>query len=729
MGKRIAWAGLLGSALAAALGALGLLLCDLPRARAQQQAAAPPTPPSPPFHRFIDPHDQAAPWDQDKAYVGEVMRDILFAPATSGPVVKAVDDAGCIRLDPQRDFPPTSSDAVGLRVQVKYVSDDYLQDQKRKKYLYFPNEDRPSAPFQVRPPGKATRKAEARFREVFPEQRRHVTRHAVVPPDGWLDVAVGLQQDWRVPRGSRVRVAVAIESEAGKLTLHEGVVAAAAGNDEPAWTNLHLDLTAHAGRTVRFAFTSAPAPGAPAPNFACPLWGTPLLYSASAKWDIETPNVILISLDTLRADHVGCYGYARETTPNLDRFAEECVLFETAVTSAPWTTPSHASVFTGLHPAVHGAGIHSRGFRLGGQWNTLAEVARSNGYLTTAFTEGIAIRGQLGFAQGFDIYSDGPAPDRHIAGTAEQTFARAAAWLDRYGRLPFFLFVHTYEIHEPYGGPGRWRDLFTDPGFEGRADQGPAARAHTVDLYDGGIAYTDEHLGRFLDALRQHGLLRNTAVVVFSDHGEEFWEHGAAGHLTHLYDEVLLVPLLIRLPGDRPPYGRVRRQVALRDVFATVLEFLGMPAAAGGTSSLLSLAESGGASETYPRRWVHSELVQREDPLTEQLGRPAEWTARSVRTEAAKYVASNKRAVLNAARAVNPADASTAPVVDEEFYDLLEDPVERENAAKRDPKRTAHFRALNEALLGSISSGDQTGQEEQGLTEKDIEALKSMGYL
>ena len=693
--------------------------------------------------RFVEDLGPRGDWRNRKQYVGSVMRDVIVNPRENRCPTCEADAQGCITLHPGTDFPMPGPEILGVRVRAKEVKSviPYL-DEVERIYEYIPCSALAAAPVKmhVLPAGQCGRKALVDVREVPCATRRFTTRPVVVPPRAWLDVAAGLLQDWPVDPSAGAVFTIEIERDERSTTLYTHSLRPADPPQTAQWTDVHLDLAAYAGAEVRIAFASEAFDDDPTAHFAFPLWGNPMLYSVPSNRGRETPNVIVVSLDTLRADHVGCYGYKRDTTPNLDRFAGECVVFDTTIAPSTFTPASHASVFTGLHPAVHEAGMQSRGYRLKAQWTTLAEILRAKGYLTAAFTEGVAIRAAMGLSQGFDLYSDGPAPRQQRLGVAEETFAKATSWLERYGRLPFFLFVHTYEIHEPYGAVPPWTTKFADPAYAGSAGarlaeaKTEADRKHTVDLYDASIAFTDHHLGQFLGRVRQLGLLDNTVVVVFSDHGEEFWEHGAAGHLTHLYDETLRVPLLIRLPGADPPRKRIEQQVCLTDVFATLLDLVKeTPPRQCASHDLLGLLDPKRHGGEYPRKAVVSQLSKRDVPVTLRSGILTDWTTRSIRTNREKFIASDCAWVLDTVRAGrNPAEAGE-PVRQEELYDLGLDPGEKNNLIEKRPERTAHLRKMHQEFLrytdGLATRRETADESPQGLTAEDAEALRGLGYL
>jgi arylsulfatase A-like enzyme len=299
------------------------------------------------------------------------------------------------------------------------------------------------------------------------------------------------------------------------------------------------------------------------------------------------PNVILISIDTLRADHLGCYGYARSTTPAIDAFRSESVLFRTAIASAPSTLPSHASIFTSLAPQHHGAS-HTHAIPLGDDFVTLTEVLREHGYATAAYTGGAQLAPECGLDQGFETYE---VTDQL---SLESLVARAEPFVRDAKRRPFFLFLHTYEVHHPYRPspedlrrvePNRVSSL--PPQIEvallekinsGGLRISDDDRAHIVNTYDAEIVAMDRGF-RALVALLQRARLYEKSIIVFtSDHGEEFNEHGFMGWHSHtLYDELLRVPLIVRLPRGEHAGVTVEGVTQGVDIAPMILEAAGVP--------------------------------------------------------------------------------------------------------------------------------------------------------
>jgi arylsulfatase A-like enzyme len=298
------------------------------------------------------------------------------------------------------------------------------------------------------------------------------------------------------------------------------------------------------------------------------------------------PNLILVSVDTLRADHLGSYGYARRTSPQIDAFRADAVLFKNAFAHASSTLPSHATMFTSLLPQQHGAS-NTLGHRLPEEALTLAEVLRDQGYRTAAVTDGAQMAASLGIAQGFGTYAE-PAHDR-LSLTVRDAVASLSGLKE-----PFFLFLHTYEVHHPYRPrPDAVRDLeqgcvsrlpadvevkFLEGANNGRPVLSAADRQHIVNAYDGEIRSMDDGFGSLLAALRKRGLYDRSLVVLTSDHGEEFGEHGRMGWHGHtLYDELLRVPLMIKLPASRFAGRTVGADFGLVDMAPTLLGAMGVP--------------------------------------------------------------------------------------------------------------------------------------------------------
>jgi len=285
-------------------------------------------------------------------------------------------------------------------------------------------------------------------------------------------------------------------------------------------------------------------------------------------------NVLLISIDTLRADHMSTYGYERETTPKIDAFAADAWVFENAISQSAWTTPAHASMMTGLYPAEHGLVYYSDPGTIRDENLTLAEILRRRGYRTGGFAGGGYVSDDFGFNRGFEIYESG----RWLPPNTGD----AISWMVRHRRERFFAFVHGFDVHRPYESPERF-DLFNETGQEWdiarfcnpgkRNYESPEHLEYIISQYDAGIRYADDSVATLLDNLEREGLLDRTIVIITSDHGDEFFEHGECDHITSLYQELVHVPLIVRVPGRGG--ARIESRVAASvGVTPTVLELL-----------------------------------------------------------------------------------------------------------------------------------------------------------
>ncbi len=324
-----------------------------------------------------------------------------------------------------------------------------------------------------------------------------------------------------------------------------------------------------------------------------------LLVGCSGAGSEPPRNLVLVSIDTLRADRLGAWGHAPDVSPFLDSLAEQGVVFEQTLAQSPWTAPSHAAMLTSTWPSVLGFAGAYTGPRPPGLVHadaiSLAEVLHDAGWRTQAVTAGGFVAARFGFDQGFEAYGERGT-------TLRAAVAQALAWLDtRDSDEPFFLFLHTYDVKRYRAGSAQHKFLEDRHGIQIRSPQPlaallqsnnvqalpkitPAFRAFVSELYDAAITRADTTLQRLWHELERRDLAAATLFVVTSDHGEEFWEHGSSGHGYSLHDENLRVPLILRHPSLAPQ--RIAAQVRLVDLAPTLVELLGlaMPPAWSGVS-------------------------------------------------------------------------------------------------------------------------------------------------
>jgi choline-sulfatase len=301
--------------------------------------------------------------------------------------------------------------------------------------------------------------------------------------------------------------------------------------------------------------------------------------------------VVLISVDTLRADHLPAYGYRGVATPSLDALRKDSVLFENAYAHVPLTLPSHTTIFTGLLPPQNGV-RDNLGYALAPEPATLAAWLKTKGYATGGAVSSIVLSHATGISRGFDFYEDGIEPTKanqtisRVQRGGAETSAFLTEWIHARGKVPFFAFLHLFEPHTPYEPPEPYRSRYPLP-------------------YDGEIARADEIVGAFLDDLKKQGFYDRALIVFLSDHGEGLNDHGEDEHGVLLNREAIHVPLIVKLPGGRRAGETVSLPAALVDVFPTVVEALGAPPPAGlAGRSLVSAPAAGG-----PARRVYSETL------------------------------------------------------------------------------------------------------------------------
>jgi len=292
-------------------------------------------------------------------------------------------------------------------------------------------------------------------------------------------------------------------------------------------------------------------------------------------------NVIFVIVDTMRADHVGCCGYQRKTTANIDGLARGSILFDNAIVPAPWTLPSVGAIWTSQYPSVFG--IRDKIAVIDPKFTTLAEMLKAQGYKTKGIVSHILLSARLGMGKGFDSY-DESASFGHEGVSSPQVTEKAMSFLNESHDQPFFLFLHYFDPHYNFILHERYNYY---PSYKGRIKSNHPILdlwrlrdtlseddiRFLIALYDSEIAFVDEHIGKVLDEVKRRGLYDNSIIVVTSDHGEEFMERGWIGHTTTLYQELIRVPLIMRIPGHRPSV--TKRPVGLINLVPTLCKCLG----------------------------------------------------------------------------------------------------------------------------------------------------------
>ncbi|HEY7512080.1 MAG TPA: sulfatase-like hydrolase/transferase [Vicinamibacteria bacterium] len=404
---------------------------------------------------------------------------------------------------------------------------------------------------------------------------------------------------------------------------------------------------------------------------------------------VDRPNVLLVTLDTTRADRLGCYGYPTARTPNLDALAGRGVLFTQAASTSPLTQPAHSSIMTGMYPTHHGVRVNGQ-TALSREQTTLAEALAERGYATGAFLGAFVLDGRWGLDQGFQVYDDRFDLEKHkhldlgsVQRPADQVVDAALRWLETRRAGPFLAWVHLYDPHTPY-----------EPPEPLRSEYGPRGMAA---LYDGEIAFTDQQVGRLVSWLQSRGLQDRTAIVVIGDHGEALGQHGEGTHGYFVYDETQRVPFLVTTPFAELQGVRVDAQVSAVDVFPTVLALAGIEDAAEGHGrSLLPAMFEPGRAETAD---AYGESMA----PNLQFG----WSA-------LHFLRAGRYKVIKAPRP--------------ELYDLASDPAETANVYESQRAVARDLLARLDELMERTARG-APAPEAANLDEETLERLSALGYV
>ncbi len=426
------------------------------------------------------------------------------------------------------------------------------------------------------------------------------------------------------------------------------------------------------------------------------------------------PNILIYLIDCLRADHLGTYGYARGVSPNIDRFAEDAVVFERAMSVASWTRPAVASLLTGVSPQSHG----TRGDRdaLSNAVPLVQEILRDKGYTTAAVVTNGVVSTKFGFGRGFDDFRF--LPEQHktnpqIHQLSDRVNAEIIGWLEgRDTSKPFFIYVHSTDPHAPYLPKSPFRERFAvdvDPAIglhpavealtQGKAAAGPGVRQGLIDLYDGEIAFNDEQFGRLLKWLESNGLYDDTLIVLTADHGEEFEDHGRWQHGLTLYQEQLHVPLVVKQPASLNAGQRRAEMVSLIDVAPTLLEAVGVDLPGSMTGQSL-------------RPWMNQDVLALPPrPAFADLAREPQWRAVNA------AILGDTKLILN--------HSYDLPRPSRELYDLGSDPEENRNLETVGSVVSGYL----ETLFRRAAAVERYVAPTAELSAEDEEKLRALGYL
>ncbi len=433
--------------------------------------------------------------------------------------------------------------------------------------------------------------------------------------------------------------------------------------------------------------------------------GRPSVECPTAVAPLETANVVLIAVDTLRADHLGFYRYGREVSPNLDALARDSLVFQRAIAPAPWTLPSFSGVFTGYHPMA--LGISDEALPLPAEAVTLTQVLCEAGYQTAGVVSHIYVSSRYGFDRGFEDW-DESASGGHAYVSSPRVTTQAIQFMDRFAEQerPFFLFVHYFDPHFDYtehaefsfsqGYTGTVRSEadniqeLMELARTGSLDE--ESLGYLRDSYDSEIAFTDHHIGKLLQHLKHEGLYDDSLIVFLADHGEMFAARSERwiGHTSYVYDSLVRVPLLLKLPG-RTRIARVEPPVTTVDVTATILDVVQLQSSLPG-HSLLDVTESSAR------------------PVFSQTRRGAAYDA----------VAEGRW------KLIHDRTAGSA-----RLFDIVDDPGELRDVASAHPEEATHLQQLLDQWLAELDLQSREFAEVAPLelSEEEEERLRRLGYV
>ena len=394
-------------------------------------------------------------------------------------------------------------------------------------------------------------------------------------------------------------------------------------------------------------------------------------------------NVLLISIDTCRADHLSCYGYESQTTPNIDAVAAEGTLFENVIAPIPETLPSHSSMLTGTIPPYHGVHANISGYLADESNITLPEILKDAGFTTGAIISAAVLNSQFGIAQGFDDYYErfeNPAKgELGQQSSGSKTTAEALNWLERNKDKRFFFFLHYFDPHAPYAPPE------------------PFASRFGADLYAGEIAYTDHCIGRVLAKLKELGLYDSTLIVITSDHGEMLGEHGESTHMYFIYQGAIRVPLIFKLPGQNKAV-RIKSIAGLIDIVPSVCRLLDIKTPKN-IQGVDLFARSKDNNTSGQDRYIYCQSLM-----------PTKYKANSL-----LGIVNSRYKYIQTTRA--------------ELYDLVEDPLEFHNLATEQHQRARIMKdklaQVLEQTVRKVSGGNKLKMDPEA--HKQLEALGYVG--
>lgn len=474
------------------------------------------------------------------------------------------------------------------------------------------------------------------------------------------------------------------------------------------WFESEIDLGKFEGQKIKLIFKTSYVKKEER-NYCLSVWVNPVIINPS--FSNERLNVILISVDTVRSDHLGCYGYSRETSPLIDSIARRGILFRNTVSQAPYTLSSHMSLLTSKYPSFHKVN-YIKESRLDSQINTLAEYFYNYGYRTYAITGGGQLSSDYGFAEGFETYIEFTTPLKDAIQKVQETIN----FIMTHQESSWFIFFHTYKPHAPYTPLSPYDKMF-DPNYKGDVngslDTINAINSkklhviqrdidHIVSLYDGEIRETDAALKILFNYLEKNKLHKRTLIVITSDHGEEFGEHGKVGIHSHtLFDELILVPFILYCPGVFPEGKIIKEQVQSIDIMPTILDLVGIKTK---DNTIQGASQIPLINKIKPKR--HSSYAYSERLALDN------YFLTSLRTTNFKHIFEDNKNTKN---------------ISLYYFDLQNDPREHYKLNLTDGKAREFFSQI-QFLIEERKIASMV-QKKGKLDEKTIEILRTLGYI
>lgn len=594
---------------------------------------------------------------------------------------------------------------------------------------------------------------------IFAPTRSEFEFQLKIPESGILQFGCGkLNQNWD-SKNSAVSFKINLEHSKRKETLFSKYLADSSKIKPSEIFEKKISLSDYQGKKVKISFITESSESEEKsqnknltrrsePSF----WVNPVIYKKAdgeSRIRKDEPNIILISVDTLRADHLGCYGYSRDTSPTIDQLAKEGVLFVNTYSHSPTTLPSHMSMLTSLYPTNHGVYTVSlgRSLREGQKLDpsivTLPDLLRSKNYFTTAITGGGQVSSYYGFSKGFDCYQENKG--NLLEDTAESLFEKTAHWINNNRDKKFFLFLHTYQVHTPYVPPSpydrmylnkkaKWKEGYLIEILEER--QGKYSKLtndekeNLISLYDGEIRYADEYFIKPLIAeLKKLNLYDQTMIIITSDHGEEFYEHKGWEHGHSLYNELIRVPLIIKFPHDKFKGKTVESVARIIDIVPTILgeTNIGYRDNNFDGNSLLDLLKGEEkSSRTSTGYYFFANITDEPGVISYILLKTC-------------IIKNNYKLIINE-NYPNPkkqptylfANISPPPYLLEkmELYNIKNDSLEKKNLANQDEKKMQELKELINQYYQSAKEISRIKRIEKPMHDKKMEErLRALGYI